>query len=244
MPDMQTYHRPGTLGEALELLAEKGRKAVILAGGTALVPNLDAEVPEVIDLQAVDLTQIEFSGDQAIVGAMVRLNRIAEDEAFPEVIRRAARYEGPNTLRNAATVGGTVVDSDWESELCAAFLAYEATVTVQTAGGQQEVALEAFKIGDYPGGIVIQISLALGGAAALERVARTPADRPIVSVIGRRDAQGQTRLSFCGVADRPVLLTMADLPGLAPPADCRGSTAYRQSVAITLAERVVRALDQ
>lgn len=242
MPNVKTYHRPRSVEEALKVLVQKGRSAAILAGGTGLVPNLDDETTDLIDLQSLGLGQIEFSDQRATVGAMLRLRSIVENEELPAVVRRAAEYEGPNTLRNAATVGGSVVFADGESEFCAALLAFDAKVTVQTAGDSCELPLEEFMTSAFPDGIVTQVSFALDGAATHERVARTPADKPIVAVIGRRNAEGAIRLAFCGLADRPVLLTSAELGEVVPPADFRGSSDYRRAVAIVLAERVIQAL--
>jgi CO/xanthine dehydrogenase FAD-binding subunit len=135
-----------------------------------------------------------------------------------------------------------LVGGNWESELCAALLAFDAQVTVQTAGELCEVDLDEFAASEYPDGIVIKVSFARDGVAAYERVARTPADSPIVAVIGRRDPEGEVKLAFCGVADRPVLLSVAELENLDPPGDFRGSAEYRRTVAGVLAKRVTSAL--
>ena len=106
MANVKSYHRPRNVDEALKLLVQKGRSATILAGGTGLVPNLGDESKDVIDLQSSGLEQIEFSDGRVTVGAMMRLRSIVENEALPGVLRQAARFEGPNTLRNAATASG------------------------------------------------------------------------------------------------------------------------------------------
>ncbi|UCG25873.1 MAG: hypothetical protein JSW55_07765, partial [Chloroflexota bacterium] len=105
-----------------------------------------------------------------------------------------------------------------------------------------EVSLGEFVAGEFPDGIVTQVTFARDGIAVHERVARTPADNPIVAVIGRADAEGTLKLAFCGVADRPVLLTPEEIETLNPPGDFRGSAEYRRSVAKVLAERVTQAL--
>ena len=242
MPDVKTYHRPQSVEEALRLLVQKGQAGAILAGGTGLLSRLDDDVTDIIDLQAAGLDRFDISEDRVTVGSMTRLQMIVENEAVPMVVRDAARNEGPNTLRHAATVGGALVGGDWESELCAALLAFDAKVTVQTAGELCEVDLEEFVANEYPDGIVIRVSFARDGVAAYERVARTPADSPIVAVVGRRDANGVVKLAFCGVAERPVLLTPGELETLDPPGDFRGSAVYRRTVAGVLAQRVTLAL--
>ena len=242
MAEAKSYHRPESVEDALRLLVQKGQAGAILAGGTGLVPRLDDDATDIIDLQAAGLDQIEVTEDRIILGAMTRLQAIVENDAIPVVVQGAARYEGPNTLRNAATVGGVLVGGDWESELCAALLAYDGVVTVQTAGDLCEVPLGEFVASEFPDGIVTQVVFARGGAAMHERVARTPADKPIVAVIGRVDSAGTLKLAFCGVAERPVLLSPEEIETLNPPADFRGSAEYRRSVAKVLAERVAKAL--
>jgi probable selenate reductase FAD-binding subunit len=242
MPDVKTYHRPKSIDEALKLLVQKGQSAAILAGGTGLVPELDDDVTDLIDLQSLGLKQVEFTEDRVTVGSMTRLQTIVDNDVMPAAVRGAAKMEGPNTLRNAATVGGALVGGNWESEFCAALLAFDARVTVKTAGELCEISLEEFVANEYPDGIVTQVSFALDGTAAYERVARTPADSPIVAVIGRRDAAGEIKLAFCGVADRPVLLSGEEVQTLNPPGDFRGSPEYRRAVAGVLADRVTRAL--
>jgi CO/xanthine dehydrogenase FAD-binding subunit len=243
MPRVKQYHRPSDIDEALSVLTQKGRSAAILAGGTSLIPELSDEVTDVIDLQSLDLEQVVFSGDRVTLGAMTRLQTVVANDALPSVVRQAARNEGPNTLRNAATVGGTLVAGDSESEFCAAMLAFEALLTVQTVGESYELPLEEFMAAKPRDVLVTGVSFALGGEAAYERVARTPADSPIVAVIGRRAAEGEVvRLAFCGVADRPALLAPSETQELVPPADFRGSSAYRRAVAGVLADRVSRTL--
>lgn len=242
MPDPKTYHRPADIEEVLRLLVQKGESGVILAGGAGLVARLDDDVTDIIDLQAAGLDGVEVNEKRITLGAMTRLQSIIENEDVPVAVRNAARYEGPNTLRNTATIGGVVVSADWESELFATLLVHDAQVTVQTPGEVCDVALGDFDPAEYPDGIVTRVTIEGDGFAARERVARTPADRPIVAVVGRIDGSEMMRMAFCGVAARPVLLSLDELEALDPPGDFRGSPAYRREMAIILADRVIESL--
>lgn len=242
MPEPKTYHRPEDIAQVLRLLVQKGQSGAILAGGTTLVPRLEDDVTDIIDLQAAGLDGIEVSEERVTLGAMTRLRSIVENENVPEAVRDAARYEGPNTLRNAGTIGGIVVAADWESELFAALLVYDAQVTVQTPGEVCDLALGDFDPAEYADGIVTQVTMARDGFATHERVARTPADRPIVAVVGRNDGSGAMKMAFCGVAARPLLLSLDELAKLDPPGDFRGSPTYRREMAIILADRVSESL--
>ena len=230
------YYRPETVSDALQLLAESG--ATVLAGGTRLVPRL-AEWPAVIDLQGVGLDQLAVEEQIITIGSMVRLQTLVDRPVLPALVRQMAHWEGPNTLRNAATLGGTVVTADPESELYAALLVFEAQVTVQTLAGAQIVPLREFSL--PAGGLVTAVTIRRGGKTAAARVARTPRDKPIVAVVGRIDGEGEQSAAWyaiCGVSDRPRLYTATELGQLTPPADFRGSSAYRQRMAAVLYQRV------
>ncbi len=243
MPQLQMYHRPATIDEALALLNRPGVNAVALAGGTNLVGRLDDGVDEVVDLQAVGLSGVEYETGRMIIGAMTRLQTIVDDERAPRLLRDAARLEGPNTFRNMGTIGGVVALADWESELLAALLVLEATVTLRGLDREQEMTLSAFLAApqqNLKGRLITAISLATEGETAAARVARTPADKAIVSAAARKTGDGRLLLALSGVDSVPRLVSLDDLDALSPPADFRGSSEYRQTMARVLSARVVR----
>ncbi len=249
MPQLKAYHRPASVDEALELLLRSGVNSAVVGGGTYLTAHLADTVEEIVDLQAVDgLDKISYTGQGLILGAMVRLQTIVDDERGPALLREAAKREGPNTLRHAATVGGIVVSPDKKSELLAALLVFEAEVQVQLNGGSKNIPLANF-LRDVPtalgGGLVVSISLASMGRTASARVARTPVDRPIVAALARLDNDGQIRLALCGVDNVPVLMAPDNVKaGVSPARDFRGSREYRRQMAATLARRVTRELSE
>lgn len=243
MPQIKVYHRPTNLEEAIRLLARTGVNTAVVGGGTYITAHLDELVDEVVDLQAVGLTEVSYQGDRLTLGAMVRLQTIVEDAQAPALLREAAHREGPNTFRHAATVGGVVVGAGKESEFLAALLVSEAEIQIQSSRGSKSLPLTDFLrdvAGSLEGGIITAISLATGGKTASARVGRTPADQPIVAAAARMAANGQIYLALCGVAATPILVDPNNVKGaINPPADFRGSSEYRRQVAATLAKRVV-----
>lgn len=241
MPQLQAYHRPQSVEEALDLLARGGANAAVLAGGTQLNAHLPRHVTEVIDLQAVGLDRISHGPGRLTLGAMVPLQAVVDDEDAPELLREMAHRAGPNTFRNAGTVGGTVARADSESEFLAALLVYDAEITIETGDGSHTMPLQAF-LRDVSGslrqGIITGVALEKDGATAHARLARTPADAPIVAAVARR-AGDALRLALCGVAPTPLLVEPENLEGLNPPADFRGSTDYRRAMARVLVDRVL-----
>jgi len=246
MPQLNAYHRPANVNEALRLLARANINTAIVAGGTHIIPNMNELVTEVVDLQATGLTGVNYTGKGLTLEAMVRLQTIIDDDRAPTLLREAARREGPNTLRNAATIGGVVAAPAKDSELLAALLALDAEVKVQTLNHTKNISLADFLV-DAPaalgGGLVVSVSMATMGKTAAARVARTPADRPIVAALARLGHDGQIRLALCGAANTPVLVTPDNIKAAINPAgDFRGSTEYRRQMAATLAKRVVNQL--
>ncbi len=83
--------------------------------------------------------------------------------------------------------------------------------------------------------------VAPGGETAWAGTGRTPVDTPIVAAYARVH-DGETSLALTGVAATPLLVDPADVAALAPPADFRGSSEYRRSLAVVLTRRVLDSL--
>jgi len=238
---IRAYHRPATLDDALSLL--ESHAATVLAGGTVI--NADPAGPaEVVDLQVLGLDTLRSEGGTLHIGAMVRLQALVEGERVPPLLRDLARREGASTIRNAATVGGTVAAADPESELLAGLLAYDASVTIARPSGTEEIGLEPLVAdrSQLQGGVITAITLATDGTAAAERTGRTPADRPIVVAVARRSEAGDLRVAVTGVAATPVVVDPGNLDTLEPPSDFRGSTEYRKELARILTARAVESV--
>ncbi len=233
------YHRPLTLDEAIALTARPD--AVIIAGGTSVNADPGRKPITAVDLQALDLAGIDTDGESIRIGSTTRLQDLVDSTLVPAVLRDLARREAPNTIRNAATIGGTIGAVDPESELLAGLLAFEATVTLARAGSTTEHAVD--EILDDPallnGAIVTSVSIPSNGFAGADRTGRTPMDRPIVMAVAHRSPDGTVRMAMPGVSTRPVVVAQEQIAALDPPSDFRGSSGYRKSLAEVLAGRVL-----
>ena len=236
------YHRPVTLDEAISLAAEP--HAVILAGGTTVNAEPTSSAAVAVDLQALDLSGIETDDKVVRIGATTRLQDIVDSDEIPSLLRDLARREAPNTIRNVATIGGTIATVNPESQLLTGLLAYGATVTAVGDGSTTEHSISEL-LDDaslIDGSIITSVSIPTGGTAAAERTARTPMDQAIVATVAYRGTDGDVRLAVSGVAPVPVLVEPQDLESLDPPPDFRGSSAYRRQLASVLAGRVLAAV--
>ncbi len=238
------YHRPESLEEALSLLERGSPQSVVLAGGTSLNAFPPGRAVEVVDLQAIGYNEIRPEGTLVEVGAMTRLADLAAHQAVPELLRDLTRREGPNTLRNAATVGGTIATGNPESELVAGFLVYEALVNLAKAGGANAtVSLEEL-LADrslLDASIIVSVTIQTDGQATAARTGRTPSDTSIVAAVGRRTGAG-VLLALTGMAATPIVVDSDSVGEVDPPGDFRGSPAYRRHLAATLTTRVMEQL--
>jgi putative selenate reductase FAD-binding subunit len=236
------YHRPLSLDEAITLAAEPN--TVILAGGTTVNAESTSSASVAVDLQALDLSGIDTDGEIVRIGATTRLQDIVESDEVPALLRDLAHREAPNTIRNVATVGGTIATSHPESQLLTGLLAYGATVTVVGDGSTTEHSIDELLDGAslLDGSIITSISVPTSGTAAADRTARTPMDQPIVMAVAYRGSDGDVRLAVSGVAPVPVIVEQAAFEELDPLADFRGSTRYRRHLVSVLAGRVLAAV--
>ncbi|MDH5294828.1 MAG: FAD binding domain-containing protein [Acidimicrobiia bacterium] len=233
------YHRPSSLDEAVAKLGEPGIPKVVMGGGTVVNDATDRTEVEVVDLQALGLDSIAVGGGRMSLGSGVTLQELADHPDTPGGVATLARREAPNTIRSVATIGGLVGAGDTESELLAAFLVADAVVEVASAGSTAEMPLSDALSADLSGSIITGLSFATEGDTVSDHTVRTPADRPICAVVGRK-AGGSVILAACGAASTPVLFD--DPSELSPVADFRGSIEYRSHLISVHAARVREAL--
>jgi CO/xanthine dehydrogenase FAD-binding subunit len=235
---LNTVYQPTSAAEAAALLARPHERLALLAGGSRLIADLETrtrrDLDGVIDLSRAGLDGLELRDGAVHAGATVTFSQIIQHEIAGALagglLRRAAGGEGPVNLRNVATLGGVVASAETDSEVYAALLALGASVVLHD--GQTEQTLPLDEVQGVPGLITAVIIPAQAAQGGLARVARTPADRPIVAALAVRTGAGE-RVALCGVAPRPVLLGSE----LAPPDDFKGSAAYRRAMIDVVVER-------
>ena len=240
MAKLQGYHRPQSVPEAVALLARPQRITAVLAGGTHLTAQLTGDIDDVVDLQDTGLDRIELAGRRARIGAMVRLAEIAGQPELGDLLPAAAQRELPNTLRNAATIGGVIAGRDGESELLATLLVVDAIVSLAGPSGEHEQPLMEYLQQPHPAATLITaVTISVDGHGAAVRTGRTPADKPIVSAVARVGHSGMLHLALSGVAATPVRVAADAVALLAPPGDFRGSSSYRLHLAQVLSARAI-----
>jgi carbon-monoxide dehydrogenase medium subunit len=224
------YHAPGTLEEALALLAEHGPEAKPLAGGQSLVPAMNfrlAQPAVLVDLNRIpDLTGIRPTGDGGLrLGAMVRhsaLERDAQVRARVPLLAEAVPWIAHPPIRNRGTLGGSLAHADPAAELPAVMVALGARCRLRSASAERWVEAGDFFTGLFatalePGELLVEVevpAMAAGTGWAFEELARRHGDFALagVAVMVHRDAAGtclEVRVVLLGVGEGPVMARQA-----------------------------------
>jgi len=145
-PPLFEYHDPGSVDEALALLAEHGGEAKVLASGQSLVPLLNfrlARPERLVDVNGLnELAYLRTDDGVLRIGALTRhaaLERSKEAAARVPLLGEAVALVGHVQIRNRGTVGGSVAHADPAAELPVAFSALDARYRVRSTRGERVV---------------------------------------------------------------------------------------------------------
>jgi aerobic carbon-monoxide dehydrogenase medium subunit len=223
------YFAPGTLDEALALLAKHGDDAKPLAGGQSLIPAMNFRLarPRVlVDLNRIAaLSYIHAEKSGVKIGAMTRQRAVELSDlvarAAPLLAEAMPAIAHPQ-IRNRGTVGGSIAHADPSAELPAVALALDASFRARSATRARTIVAADFFKGMLetalePGELLVEIALRplrpRTGTAFLE-VARRHGDYALVGVaaVVTLDATGRcqaARIALLSVGDGPVLAVEA-----------------------------------
>ena len=150
------YELATSAGQALDLLAEHGDEAKLLAGGHSLLPmmKLRLAVPSVlIDIGPLDeLAGIAVDGDDLVIGATTRHADVAGSElvrAQAPLLAWSAAQVGDPQIRHRGTIGGSLAHADPAADLPLALTALGGSVEVTGPGGRRTVTADDFFAGYF-----------------------------------------------------------------------------------------------
>jgi carbon-monoxide dehydrogenase medium subunit len=142
------YERPDTVDETVDLLANLGDEAKVLAGGQSLVPMMNFRLarPEaIIDIGRVPgIDQIRVSDGVVGIGARVRHQQLLRrpfDGPLQDLFLQAGRHIGHLPIRLRGTFGGSIAHADPVAEWCLVALALDAEVVVRSVRGERTISL-------------------------------------------------------------------------------------------------------
>jgi aerobic carbon-monoxide dehydrogenase medium subunit len=256
------YARPGSVEEALELLAANP-DARPLAGGQTLVNVMKARIaaPEVlVDLNDLpELREIRETGDGLELGAMVTYSQLvsaSEVHRSRPILADVAAQIADVQVRNRGTVGGNVCSNDPTNHLPPLFAAMGATMVVAGADGEREVPVQDFFLGVYltavgPGELLTRVKVPSRGSGDGFAAVTIGADGTCIVNAAAAANGGPPRVAIGCVDAVPVLVEPAAADeeavrdavrgaALDPPGDVHASAGYRRHLAEVLALRAVR----
>jgi 2-furoyl-CoA dehydrogenase FAD binding subunit len=212
------YVRAESLDEALDVLAEEGADAAILAGGQTLVPMLSMRMARprvVLDIMRLPgLNRIDLADGAIRVGATVRqraLEREADLDRRQPLLAAALPWIGHAQTRSRGTVCGSVAYADPSAELPLVLVALGGEIELRSRRGARRVAADDFFTGimstvrnDDELVEAVRFPAARSGAGyAFREVGRRHGDFAIIACAAVVEARA-ARLAIGGVADRPM----------------------------------------
>ena len=212
------YVRPDTVAEALDILAEHGERARVLAGGQTLVAMLNLRLVEasvIVDISRVgELNTIRAAGNVLEIGAAVTQNRLL---AWPDLAMKAPLlaqmlpWVGHFQTRNRGTVCGSIAHADPSSEIPLALAMLDGEVVLRSKRGTRTLRASDFQVGMLttaraPDELIVAARFSLApGRTAFREIARRHGDFAIVSVAAMARAPNRIRVGIGGANGTPFV---------------------------------------
>jgi CO/xanthine dehydrogenase FAD-binding subunit len=145
---------PTNLDEAYELLAARGRRAKIIAGGTDLMVTLNAgslDAKEFVDIWCLnELRGIDDGGETIRIGALTTYTQLIKSPLIqlgvPALVE-ASRTIGAIQIQNRGTIGGNIVNASPAGDSLPVLAAFDAEIEIGSVRGVRRVDFNHFYIG-------------------------------------------------------------------------------------------------
>src|SRR5271165_2076702 len=148
------YVRAESVEHAVQILAEAGGEAKIIAGGQSLMPMMNFRLvkPSVlVDINRIPaLDSIETREDKVLIGALVRHRTTATDPFIAQhipLLTHAMKYVAHLTVRNRGTFCGSVCHADPAAEMPMMTLLLNGIIHIASSSGERTVQAKDFFIG-------------------------------------------------------------------------------------------------
>jgi len=203
------YQAPGTLREAIDLLASTP-ESLVIAGGQSLMPVLAFRLATpslLVDLRRLPgLGNIAVGDDGFRLGALVRWRDIEDDQrlaAAHPLLHAAVAHVAHYQIRNRGTVGGSLAHADPAAELPGVAVTCEGEITLFGPAGSRTVRAGDFFTGPLstlrrPDEIITELHLPKwpsGRRWAFRKYARREGDFALAGILLFYDEHGQETLS-------------------------------------------------
>lgn len=224
------YVAPGSIAEALDVLAEAGGGATVIAGGQTLMPLLALRMSQpfiLVDINKVaDFRGVSVQADSVRIAAGTRQAVALADgdlaTALP-VFSQALSHVGHHQTRNRGTIGGSVALGEPAAEMPATAVALGAELEIHSRDrGTRRVKADEFYLGPYmttlePDELLTAIHYPRwdsGAITVFREVAQRPGDFALVGLTGRVALEGgkiaRAGLAWFGMGPTPIKARQAE----------------------------------
>ena len=239
-----SYSRARNASEALALFAAAGDDARFLAGGQSLVPMMNFRIARptaLVDLNGCeDLSYVVLDKERVRIGAMTR-QFAAETHPLVRghcpLLAQALAHCGPATVRNRATVGGSLANGYPLAQLPCVAVCLDAEMALEGPQGARTVPARQFFVSAMvtdirPGELLREVAFPASGPQARHAYRESGnhaggAARAVVCV----STDSDLRIAASGLQDVPVRI----------PADFQAGGSYEEALVVALLEDALRA---
>ena len=214
VPKPFEYARATSVENALELLAQLGPEARLLAGGHSLLPmmKLRLAAPEYlidIDPLAGELGYIAEQDGEVRIGAMTRHRDLLASELLQRrlaIFTDAEHVIADPVVRNRGTIGGALCQADPSEDLVAVCAAVGARMVIRGLVGERVIGMREFYRGPYRtavGGaemlVEVRVPLRDSSGSAYEKVDRRVGDWAVAAA-GASITLQDGKIAWAGLA--------------------------------------------
>ena len=222
-PSAFDYESPDSEAAAIELLAEHGDEAKILAGGQSLIPLLNFRLARpalLIDINRIrSLDHLTQRDGRLWIGAAARQARVERSplarRSWP-MLAAALRWVAHHQIRNRGTIGGSAAHADPAAELPVALRCLDAVFHVRSRRGRRAPPASDFFLAYLttalePDELLVEIEVPAvppHSGVAFAEFARRRGDFAIGGAAARISLDDDARCASAAIA----LLGAADVP--------------------------------
>ena len=210
------YQKVNSIKEALSVLS--GTDVKLLAGGYSLVPAMKLRLTRpsrLIDIAGIEeLKGIIEEDGEIVIKAGTTHNEILQNDIIKKHLaffEQAAGTIGDVQVRNRGTIGGSIAHADPAADWPAAVLAADATIIVESAGGNRRIKATDFFTGMFTTALKsneiitsIRIPIPADGSRSVYLNFEQPASRfAIIGCAVVRYKDGKVNIAFTGAGEFP-----------------------------------------
>ncbi len=266
-PEDFEYIRASSVDQVLDLLAEHGDEAKVLAGGHSLLPLMKLRLAApalIIDVgRLTGLSYIRHEDGVVRIGALTRHCDVAASPVLRRqcgVLAQVAAGIGDPQVRHRGTIGGSLAHGDPASDLPAAVLALDGAMLLRGRGGERLVNAADFFQGFLetavqPDELLVEVQVRAVPQAgySFQKFVKRAQDWAIVGAVAVRERE--TRVALVNMGSTPLramacesVLASGGTPAVAaqraddgcePPADVNATADYRRHLARVLVRRAL-----